>query len=96
MPTFSDRPTHPDFMRMSHVVILNDLEAEHGDGLNTQVAKYADMESLTYMAEQRTGRFIDMLGYPQPLRALLMPVLMAAYMDGFCLGVGFQQEGGKA
>lgn len=88
---FPDRPQHPDFERMSAVVIKLDLDAEAGIALTNLVG--ADLESVVYMADQRALRSFG------PKRwALASPTLrqgiLALYLDAFALGAGFNNLGG--
>lgn len=58
-PRFPDRPTHPDFAKLSEAVIANDkvVEASEDDLAFERFARqYIDMRSLVYMADQRTRR----------------------------------------
>lgn len=63
-PRFPNRPTHPDFERLSKAVITNDVEIE--GWAHTDVAadaaryidmlnRYADADSIRYMAAQRAA-----------------------------------------
>ena len=88
-PRFPDRPDHPDFWRLSKIVIENDDTAT-GIGLDKAVEQLAgvDFQSLNYMAGQRASRMISVLGL-DPASFLS---IHAAIMDGFVTGVQFQQE----
>lgn len=60
-PRFPNRPTHPDFAKLSEAVIANDAVVDHADTDDVNVferyaRQYVDLGSLIYMAEQRTRR----------------------------------------
>lgn len=88
----AQRPTHPDFWRLSEVVRAHDDRANVA-GLAAVVADLADLDSVSYMADQRVMRVEELV-----LRSKLGPrertVLEGLFMDAFYLGVGFQRAGG--
>ena len=86
-PRFPDRPTHPDFARLSSAVMQQDAVA---DMLGIREAANVDFESLTYLAQHRIHAAIG--GVPVP--TWLMTTMGALYFDAFTLGVGFTERGG--
>lgn len=90
-PRFPKRPTHPDFWRISEVVLQNDGEADEGNlPLGEIVKDTVDMESLTYFAMQRAGMSCQKMGLPESLQ----PVLGSVWLDAFLAGAKFQKRGG--
>ena len=90
-PRFPKRPTHPDFWRISEVVLQNDGNADEGKKpLEDIVKDTVDVESLTYFAMQRAGMTCQKAGLPESLA----PVLGSVWLDAFMAGARFQQRGG--
>ena len=81
-----DRPDHPDFWRLTAVVMGLDIAVEAGEDVNhTRLGKAVDLASVRYMARQRAMRARALTAKPfpgwSPLRALT-----AVYLDGFLCG----------
>jgi hypothetical protein len=90
-PRFPGRPTHPDFWRMSEVVLQNDGEATEGAQSMEEIVKdTVDLESLTYFAMQRAGIYCKGMGLPESM----VPVLGSLWLDAFMAGAKFQKRGG--
>lgn len=90
-PRFPKRPTHPDFWRISEVVLQHDGEADEGNQSMGEIVKdTVDLESLTYFAMQRAGMTCQRSGLPDAL----VPVLGSVWLDAFMAGARFQQRGG--
>lgn len=90
-PRFPDRPQHPDFWRISEVVLQNDGQADEGEMPVQDILKdTVDLESLSYFAMQRAGMNCQRLGLPDALKT----VIAGAWMDAFFAGARFQQRGG--
>lgn len=90
-PRFPERPTHPDFWRMSEVILQHDGEATEGDQSMEEIVKdTVDLQSLTYFAMQRAGTSCQKMGLPEALA----PALASVWMDAFLAGTKFQKRGG--
>jgi hypothetical protein len=90
-PRFPKRPTHPDFWRISEVVLQNDGNTTEGSKAIDDIVKdTVDMESLTYFAMQRAGMACQRAGLPDAL----VPVLGSVWLDAFLAGATFQKRGG--
>jgi hypothetical protein len=90
-PRFPKRPQHPDFWRISEVVLQNDgASAEGKQPLEETVKDTVDLESLTYFAMQRGGMACQRARLPESLA----PVLGSIWIDAFMAGAKFQQRGG--
>jgi hypothetical protein len=90
-PRFPERPTHPDFWRMSEVVLQHDGEATEDNLPMEEIVKdTVDLESLTYFAMQRAGTYCQAMGLPKDFETLVGSV----WMDAFMAGAKFQQRGG--
>lgn len=91
---FPGRPNHADFWRMSESVLKQDAKfsESNGDSFETVMAQIVDVESVIYMAEQRSEFLIAKTGVPHS--QVLKGLLMSVYLDAFTTGVNFQQAGG--
>lgn len=90
-PRFPDRPTHPDFWRISEVLTQLDGKAtEGGHGLPEIVAAVADLGSVTYAARQRARMIKAQTG----LDFVSEELLAAVWIDAFTTGATFQERGG--
>ena len=90
-PRFPKRPNHPDFWRISEVVLQNDGQATEGDLSREDIVQdTVDLESLTYCAMQRAGMSCQKAGLPEALA----PVLGSVWLDAFLAGAKFQKRGG--
>lgn len=90
-PRFPKRPTHPDFWRISEVVLQQDGNATEGAKSTEEIVKdTVDLESLTYFAMQRGGMACQASRLPESLA----PVLGSVWMDAFIAGAQFQKRGG--
>jgi hypothetical protein len=95
------RPDHPDFWRMADAVLQLDGSMEDIDGSLRNDAPQAwqqswasvcDLESATYMAESRCAGICLQIGAPPHL----VPLMAAAWLDAFAVGVTFERKGGHA
>lgn len=105
-PNFPDRPQHPDFWRISEVVLqLDSRLAEENlpdEEIQAQVSEVVDLDSLQYMAAHRSGQclkqIMDDMELPEPVRELLTPIIFpimaASWSDAFLMGATFQERGG--
>lgn len=83
-PAFPDRPSHPDFWRISDAILSLDGDATEGGKSVEQIMHgLVDEKSLFYMATQRAKRVPTPLSYGGAL-----------WIDGFIAGLLFQEKGG--
>ena len=87
-PRFPDRPTHPDFARLSSAIQEQDAVA---DMLGLNEAMQVDEASLLYMAN---GRIDAVLSAVLSVLPNMRATILALYSDAFHLGVGFTERGG--
>jgi len=87
-PNFPDRPTHPDFDKLSKVIIGLDTLADQGQGFDEIMVDAVDPESLIYMMDQRIRRAVMSKASPSE-------IVMALYMDAFALGYHYAWEKGS-
>lgn len=88
---FPDRPQHPDFWRISEVVLQHDGDAvEAGRSMEEIVKDTVDLESLTYFAMQRAGTYCQAMGLPKDFETLVGSV----WMDAFMAGARYEERGG--
>lgn len=84
-PHFPDRPTHPDWIRLSEAVQTHDAMAEQL-GVDVVAITGVDRESLLYFFEHRFRIMARVMG-PSLVRDKAK--VMAIYMDAFALGKRF-------
>jgi hypothetical protein len=99
-PVFSDvsaRPEHPDFWRLSEIVLALDAKM---DAATTEAQRYqvwldvvgesVDFDSVSYMAIQRAMRVLGITTREQlRLRADEAQRIAAVYCEGFVVGSTF-------
>jgi hypothetical protein len=90
-----NRPDHPDYRRISEIVLALDALVEAGTTVDAAAAALqagkqnaADLDSVTYTAIHRARHLGSGCG-PALLRALA-----AMWLEGFTIGVAFEQKGG--
>lgn len=96
-PRFPDRPTHPDWERLSLAVQTQDMDSDQPDfDFAAYTNSLIDVKSMQYLAEQRAGHGLEnILGIrmeelPVPMKAFIV----STFMDGLVAGVLFQKAGG--
>ena len=86
------RPEHDDFWLLSEVILDSDTQATT-ESLLDAVRDYVDLQSLTYMAQQRAIRALGISDIDELTSSREEVVtLAAAWMDAFVLGVRFERE----
>lgn len=89
-----NRPTHPDFARLSEVVTkMDERSREPGFQVTGDVSGLIDPGSLIYMAAGRVDGFGEALkaaGIPAHL--ITEPLASAAWIDGFVAGATFAEQ----
>ena len=91
-PRFPNRPNHPDFWRMSEIVIEMDRRTEaHPDKFEEIVGEIVDLDSLIYMATQRSLRAAT-LGRATPTSIMVHGT--ALWIDAFTVGYKFAKAKG--
>lgn len=89
-PRFPDRPTHPDFVRLSEIIQEHDHAVDHTGAGPFEVLKI-DEKSFLYFLRNRLQVFAVGVGLdPQ---AADNPVFMALYLDAFALGKRYAEKG---
>lgn len=91
-PRFPDRPTHPDFWRLSEIVTQNDGDATEG-GKSTFEILGIDEESFMYFLEQRLGT-VTQAAHVADLGPRMHRFVQAVYIDAFAAGKKFAERGG--
>jgi hypothetical protein len=92
------RPEHPDFWRLSEIVLANDGRMDAAPRREKErvwketTGSVIDVPSITYMATQRA---IKLLGPPTPANLAQHSAVAALYIDAFVTGAMFEQRGGK-
>ena len=79
-PRFPDRPTHPDFIRLSEAVQTHDAMAEQLD-VSPFAVMGVDEESFLYFLKNRLGMVSQRMH-----RDFTGPRNQALYLDAFALG----------
>lgn len=93
---FPDRPTHPDFVRISLVMQTLDMESEQPDfDYRAYTEQVVDLPSFFYAGNHRAGTGIDALGMVmEKIPPMLRAFIVSTWMDGFMIGAQFQKQGG--
>jgi hypothetical protein len=91
-PRFPNRPNHPDFWLMSQAIVDTDAQSETGQAAPDIMGRLVDVESLTYVAEQRALRAAPRLEtgglvFRNPQN---MSILAGLWIDAFVAGARFQ------
>lgn len=94
-PRFPDRPTHPDFIILSEAVQAIDKKADSGVEVHNIVSGDVDVDSLTYLAQNRAGMALQSLRGVDITADRLASIIGGAIIDGFKLGVEFQKVKSK-
>jgi hypothetical protein len=81
------RPEHPDFWMLSEVVIKIDAMTDQHQGFSDIVGRMIDLDSVSYMAEQRALRAMG-----PNATAATRALIGATWIDGFMAGVNFQNR----
>ena len=90
------RPNHPDFWRISEIILANDGAIEQAPDKETvwkeRTSSVVDIDSVTYMATQRA-----LLAFGPPgtkLSVAQQATAAALVIDAFVAGVMFAERGG--
>jgi hypothetical protein len=85
-PRFPRRPDHPDFRLLSMAVVGVDRAAASGQSFDDITGAVVDVESVTYIAEQRAIRALGPR-YPGDRTFVLTS---SVWIDGFYAGTRYQ------
>lgn len=99
---FSGRPDHPDFWKLSEVILrldgaFQEVEEEAREALwEEEVGRFIDPEVVGYVAFQRAVRVmgITMAGEVDEHAATLTP-LIQCWVDAFMMGCNYQEKHGS-
>jgi hypothetical protein len=81
--SFPGQPQHPDFWKLSAIVLKMDADSQD-KGVEEVMAEMGfDADSMVYVAKNRCGLFLQVLGLPPNG---LVP-LQSAWVDGFVAGM---------
>lgn len=98
-PAFPDRPDHPDFWRLSEILLQIDGRSnEDGREVFDEVSDNIDPASLIYMAEGRAKHGLQEFVAAKRDRVTttdVVALVTAAWVEAFLVGARFQQRGGK-
>lgn len=87
MGHFPARPDHPDFWKLSDVVLQHDgLTEEPSFDMRSHIATVLDPESLLYLVDQRVRRQLERSPHGPLITA------QALWLDAFMVGVAFAQQ----
>ncbi len=95
MGDFPDRPTHPDFWKLSDLVLQHDGKTEDRDfDIAAHIAAIIDPESLAYLRRLRVQRALEVnTRSPRPNSPQVMGESL--WLDAFMLGVAFGRRYGE-
>lgn len=95
-PHFPDRPNHPDYWRLSEIVLQLDAQTLVDEvSIEDQVAKDVNIDSEFYIAVGRALRFRAKMDGPIMSPTEFTAFCTALWTEGFLVGCRFQQRGGK-
>lgn len=89
-PRFPHRPQHPDFWRLSEIVLRHDAVSQDELAMILLLGEHLDNESLEYMALQRGLVAAQRLGLNREGAVMIG----TAWMTGVLAGIEFQKKGG--
>lgn len=99
-PLGVNRPDHPDFWKLSDIVLRLDGSLEGAGGADEQEAiwrreleRHVDVDSLGYMATQRAFRVLGIVTARDFMarKEEVIPMLQV-YMDAFIMGCNFKES----
>lgn len=89
---FPGRPDHPDFWKLSDVLLRNDGRvSEDNGGFTATVTEHIDSDVLAYVSVQRA--LIQCHHQQMPPTPQTVAVLAAMWVDGFIMGCGYTKGG---
>lgn len=96
------RPDHPDFWRISEVILgmdaefdpMNPPEGDRDALWKARVTEVVDVDSVMYMAAQRVLRAFGSPTFGGGVDVRMQATISALYIDAFIAGVKYQQAGG--
>ncbi len=94
MYTPDKRPDHPDFWKMSQIIIDCDAQAEE-QGLDEVLDGYVDKDALVYMANQRAYRALNIQRESELQDAATresVSIIAAMWMDAFIVGAKYERK----
>ena len=97
-PALPQRPDHPDFWKLSNLILKYDGRMQEGEPGKTieqlfeeSISEIVDLDSVSYMAFQRALRVV---GIENPIQLIqskeLLVAIAAAWLEGFVIGNGFE------
>lgn len=93
-PGHPDRPDHPDFWRLSELILKQDADSDTID-VDVMIGAVIDRDSLIYMARQRALRSLGIeTSVGMTIRAKEIHAATALYIDAFLLGAAYQESRG--
>lgn len=88
-PAFPDRPQHPDFWKLSEIILqLDGMKESSGATVADEISKEVDRDSFLYMLQNRSMMAAELFGLP-PEASL---TLAAVWMEGFIVGSRFSKR----
>lgn len=96
-PSYPHRPKHPDFWKLSEIVLQLDgraSEGESSDILGDEVRTIADPEAVAYLATHRAIRGATLMGLESKTTNTASQIvgLAAMWMEAFIVGARFQER----
>lgn len=94
-PNNPERPQHPDFWKLSEIMLEADRAAFDGRlDLELVISEVVDIESVSYLSFQRGLRaLIEVYGEENLLQdaeqLVLLPAFGAMWLEGFTIGAKF-------
>jgi hypothetical protein len=89
--TWPGRPNTPEWRRLSDIVLRLDgaaTDPANPTPIEELLGAHTDIESLTYLAQQRAGMFVQRMGLG-PLGSAIEPLLVSVYFEAFNVGAEY-------
>lgn len=88
IPNHPGRPDHPDFWKLSEIILEMDGKFSEGEGEDFEafIREQIDVDSVTYMALQRALR----------LQGRGLDSIAAIYLEAFIVGRTFERRYGSS
>lgn len=87
------RPNHPDYWALSEVLVSHDAEMDQGGNMEDALARFIDVESLTYAAVNQAGMLVQRTGAKLVYsRRELETAVAASFVSSFVAGMRYQTK----
>lgn len=104
-PAFPNRPSHPDFWKLSNIILgLDATTTDDPDSFESIISDVVDPDSISYQSMQRAMRAVAISHGIDPSKGTVprdllvknqhtLLAMSAIYMEAFIVGARFAKEG---